>query len=362
MRPVRKSVTSSMSTSDSREAGAPLPALLYDGATSGARPVTVQISRAPDGSISAAIEGQGVNRDVGIPSRSLRGQVGNARVVLPLSDGCTLEFLNSAALNVALAAAGAGAARGWVHRLEGNWKAALVTVVGIVLGTWAFLAYGVPALASRAMRAIPVSVDAEVGARGLAALDRSILEPTSLPESRRSDLKRAFSALVKDAAPDVAGLRLEFRHGGRLGANALALPSGIVVITDELVAAARNDDELRGVLAHEVGHVVHRDAMRLLVQSSATALLMLGLLGDVNSASSLVAAVPTALVNAAYSRDVEREADAFALRWMARHHISGERLGDLLTRLSQQRGVNSGGLFASHPGLAERVRRAKGKR
>src|SRR5260221_210366 len=253
VRPVRKSVTSSMSTSDSREAGAPLPALLYDGATSGARPVTVQISRAPDGSISAAIEGQGVNRDVGIPSRSLRGQVGNARVVLPLSDGCTLEFLNSAALNVALAAAGAGAARGWVHRLEGNWKA-------------------------------------------------------------------------------------------------------------ELVAAARNDDELRGVLAHEVGHVVHRDAMRLLVQSSATALLMLGLLGDVNSASSLVAAVPTALVNAAYSRDVEREADAFALRWMARHHISGERLGDLLTRLSQQRGVNSGGLFASHPGLAERVRRAKGKR
>jgi len=351
-----------MSTSDSKDSRAPLSALLYDGATSGARTVAVRISRAPDGSIIAAIEGHGLSRDVGLQSRALRGQVGNARAVLPLSDGGTLEFLNSAALNDALASAGAAAARGWVHRLEGNWKAALVTVVSIVVGTWAFLAYGVPALASRAMRAIPVSVDAEVGARGLAALDRSVLGPTGLPESRQADLKRAFSTLVVDAAPDVSGFRLEFRQGGRLGANAFALPSGIVVMTDELVAAARNDDELRAVLAHEVGHVVHRDAMRLLVQSSATALLMLGLLGDVNSASSLVAAVPTALVNAAYSRDVEREADAFALKWMARHHISGERLADLLTRLSQQPGVNSGGLFASHPGLAERVRRAKRKR
>jgi Zn-dependent protease with chaperone function len=350
-----------MSTSDSEDAPAPLSALLYDGATTGARLVAVRLRQASDGSMLASIEEGGAVREVPLQSRALRGQVGSARVVLPLPDGSTIEFLDTAAVDAALSAAGTADARGWAHRLEGNWRAALFAVVAIVLGTWGFLSYGVPALATRAMRVIPTSVDADVGIRGLAVLDQSLLGPTKLPEDRQAVLRRAFATLVQDAVPDVSGFRLEFREGRRLGANAFALPSGIVVMTDELVAVAHHDDELRAVLAHEVGHVVHRDAMRMLVQNSATALLMLGLLGDVNTASSLVAAVPTALVNAAYSRDAERDADAFALRWMARHHISGQRMSDLLMRLSQQPGVNSGGFFSSHPGLAERVRRAKEK-
>jgi len=354
-------VISSMSTSDSDSAPAPLSALLYDGSTSGARPVAVRLRQAADGSILAAIEVAGAVREVHLHRSALRGLVGNARAVLPLPDGSTIEFPDNAALAAALSAAGTAGARGWAHRLENNWKAALFALLAIVLGTWAFLSYGVPALAGRAIRLIPTSVDADVGIRGLAVLDRGILGPTKLPEERQAALRLAFAALVRDSAPDASRFRLEFREGRQLGANALALPSGIVVVTDELVAAAHHDDELRAVLAHEVGHVVHRDAMRMLVQNSATALLMLGLLGDVSTASSLVAAVPTALVNAAYSRDAERSADAFALQWMAKHHISGQRMSDLLTRLSQQPGVNSGGLFASHPGLAERVRRANQK-
>ena len=75
-----------------------------------------------------------------------------------------------------------------------------------------------------------------------------------------------------------------------LKANAFALPSGIVVLTDELEALAQHDDELSAVFAHEIGHVVHRHSMRMVIQHSASALLMLGLLGDVNSATSVVAA------------------------------------------------------------------------
>ena len=49
--------------------------------------------------------------------------------------------------------------------------------------------------------------------------------------------------------------QLEFRHGGYIDANAFALPSGIIVMTDELVELAKSDDELISVLAHEIGHV-----------------------------------------------------------------------------------------------------------
>src|SRR5882672_7605334 len=127
-----------MSTSDSEGAPAPLSALRYDGATSGARPVTVRLRQASDGSILAAIEEAGAIRELPLHSRALRGQVGNARVVLPLPDGSTIEFLDNAALDAALSAAGTAGARRWVHRLEGNWKAALFALVAIVLGTWAF--------------------------------------------------------------------------------------------------------------------------------------------------------------------------------------------------------------------------------
>ena len=80
--------------------------------------------------------------------------------------------------------------------------------------------------------------------------------------------------------------------GGALGPNAFALPAGTIVITDELVQLARHDDELRAVFAHEIGHITGRHAMRMLLQNSATALLAVGLLGDVSAVSSMTAAVP----------------------------------------------------------------------
>ena len=53
-------------------------------------------------------------------------------------------------------------------------------------------------------------------------------------------------------------------------ANAFALPGGTVVMTDAIVQAAADkgisDDALVGVLAHEIGHVVHRHGMRMVVE------------------------------------------------------------------------------------------------
>ncbi len=110
------------------------------------------------------------------------------------------------------------------------------------------------------------------------------------------------------------------------------------------------------MFAHEVGHLVNRHAMRLLVQSSTVALLMMGVFGDVSGATSLAAASPAVLVDASYSRDFEREADAFAFRWMSVHRLPPERLGDLLERVAAGRGETGAGFLASHPDLQERVR------
>ena len=92
---------------------------------------------------------------------------------------------------------------------------------------------------------------------------------------------------------DAHEYRLEFRRGGELGANARSrCHRESSVITDELVELrAGSIRRLQVVLAHEIRHVVHRHSLRMLLQNSATSLLMIGLTGDVSSASILVAGV-----------------------------------------------------------------------
>src|SRR5690606_40050887 len=99
---------------------------------------------------------------------------------------------------------------------------------------------------------------------------------------------------------------------------AFAMPGGTILLTDELVQLAEALQpqqpqqaltQILGVLAHEVGHVEHRHALRQFVQGTIVAAAVTWYLGDV---SSLLAAAPTALLNTRYTRNFEREADAYA--------------------------------------------------
>lgn len=350
-------MNSSTSTSDSESTPDSVAALYYDGRSALSRPVRVRVGRAADGLELQVQEGERTER-IPLVGSATAGRVGQARHLLPLPDGGTLEILDGPAFAAALAAAGHEDGERLVRWLERSWLVAVTALFVLLLGSAAFLAWGLPALASRALAVIPREVDQRIGTQALNVLDRSVFKLSTLPTYRQAQLREVFAEVTAAAGPEGRQYRLEFRQGGRMAANAFALPSGIVVMTDELVALAHNDEELRGVLAHETGHLVHRHAMRQLLQSSVGALLMVSILGDVSAASTLIAGAPGVLLNAAYSRDFEREADAFAVQWMRQHGVPPERLAELLTRVSGQDGASENGLLASHPGLAERVRLA----
>ncbi|TMH81378.1 MAG: M48 family metallopeptidase [Betaproteobacteria bacterium] len=154
------------------------------------------------------------------------------------------------------------------------------------------------------------------------------------------------------------------RHGSRrggngavVGANAFALPSGIIIVTDGLVRLSRSDDEVLGVLAHELGHVKHRHTMRRLLEGSVTALIIAGVTGDVASTTSLAAAAPTVLLQTKYSRDNEREADAYAVQMMRRADLDPTHLARILTRMERSgggRGRNMPTFLSTHPRTGER--------
>jgi Zn-dependent protease with chaperone function len=75
----------------------------------------------------------------------------------------------------------------------------------------------------------------------LSTLDRIVLRPSGLTAARQAEIADLLHR-VATAAGDPGRYRLELRDGGRIGANAFALPDGTVIVTDQLVRLAEVDE------------------------------------------------------------------------------------------------------------------------
>ena len=230
-----------------------------------------------------------------------------------------------------------------------------ISVALVAVLFWLLVDYGVPAAASVIAERIPVEAEAALGRESLQGLDKYVMRPSRLALGRQKALRDKLAEMTRAAGADIR-YRLEFRASPVIGANAFALPSGIVVMTDELVKMSRGDHEVLGVLAHELGHLHYRHTMRRLLEASATALVVAGVTGDLSSASSLAASAPTLLLQTKYSRANEREADLYAIDMMRKAGINPRGLGDILARMEAKAGGRGApGFLSSHPATQERV-------
>lgn len=138
--------------------------------------------------------------------------------------------------------------------------------------------------------------------------------------------------------------------------NALALPGGKVYLFRGLLAKAENPDEIAGVLAHELGHLRHRDNMRVLIYNGGTSFLIGLLFGDVTGSSTLVFA-SRSLVTASYSREAEQNADTFSIETMHALGRPTTAMGELLFRVTGKEGDKGLSILASHPLTEDRLKR-----
>jgi Zn-dependent protease with chaperone function len=138
--------------------------------------------------------------------------------------------------------------------------------------------------------------------------------------------------------------------------NAFALPGGRVYLLNGLLAKAQNPDEIAGVLAHELGHLKHRDNVRELIYNGGTSFLIGLLFGDVTGSSAVIFASRT-LVTASYSREAEQSADTAAIETMQRLGRSPKPMGELLFRVTGKEGTTSLSILANHPMTEDRLKR-----
>ena len=143
--------------------------------------------------------------------------------------------------------------------------------------------------------------------------------------------------------------------------NAFAVPGGQVVLLRGLVERARTPEELAGVLAHELQHVLQRHATRLLLQHASTGLLIVAVSGDLTGAMAYGIESARVLGTLRYSRHLESEADVEGLRMLLAADVDPRGMIAFFdTMRAQERATPSATRYlASHPLAGDRVETLK---
>lgn len=135
--------------------------------------------------------------------------------------------------------------------------------------------------------------------------------------------------------------------------NAMAAPGGFIYVFKGLTDLMQTDDEIAGILAHEVGHVVKRHSMGQLEKSLGMTLLMAAAFGGKGFA---LQAVALSAISAGYSREDERAADrmGYELSAAAGYNPYGMLIG--LRKLQDLHPEQQSDLFSDHPEAAARIK------
>jgi predicted Zn-dependent protease len=153
--------------------------------------------------------------------------------------------------------------------------------------------------------------------------------------------------------------------------NAFATSGGHILVTRGLIASAKSEDALAGVLAHEIAHIQLQHSIKAIRSSRITnALLVTGASAagavsgyDVNEMTSIfnesVGDIVGTLLNNGYSQMQEFDADAKALSLLAGAGYNPSGLLDMLRELERtQKGV-AGGFNKTHPSPNSRLSAAE---
>jgi Zn-dependent protease with chaperone function len=213
--------------------------------------------------------------------------------------------------------------------------------------------FGVPLVADRLAPIIPAAIEKRIGE----AVDVQARAMFGGRICGRREGQAAFNSLVGQIrrAGGVEG-SLDAHVLSSKIPNAFALPGGKVYVLDGLLQQAHNADEVAGVIAHELGHIQHRDSLRRIIQTGGTSFLIGLLFGDITGGSAVIF-IGRSLFDASYSRDAESNADTFAIDVMRRLGRSPKPLGEFLLRMTGAQAGKTLSIFSSHPLTEERLER-----
>jgi len=226
-----------------------------------------------------------------------------------------------------------------IHIIESNIAWALVALVLTVVTGFAFFKWGVPWASHAVAHALPQKTGDIIGANTLEFLDDYFFEPSQLDSVQRQQIRDHFQRTLVEPnkAKSSISYTLHFRawgEGDEAIPNALALPSGDIILTDKFVELSQTQDEIDSVLLHEMGHVEYRHTLEMIAQTTLVTTAIALFTGDASGAADMGVGLGSLLVSTSYSRGNEAEADQYAFEQMLLANIDPTSFADIMTRIT----------------------------
>jgi len=289
----------------------------------------------------------------------ISGRLANLPRRLAMPNGGCFETLDNDGIDALIGEMRHLLGGGWIDRFERSWRAVVFAILFAAAMVAAYVIWGVPATALALAKATPDWLATTISTEGLKSFDQHILKDSTLTSAEQQRAQALFDSLTHAGACRNRHCELVFRQGGWIKANAFALPDGHIVLTDELFRLVKSDDELTGVFAHEMGHVVYAHGLQRIYQASVIPAFIIVVTGDVSQVSQLAVLLPTLLIETSYSREFETDADRYAIKTLRRMGKNPAAMAALLERMEKQLCGPKGcplSWLGDHPDTARRAR------
>ncbi len=230
---------------------------------------------------------------------------------------------------------------GFLHKIESHIGWVVIALIVTIATSGAFLKWGVPWTSTKLAHALPHSANELIAANSLEFLDeyffekQSDIDPDQIEKIREHFNKNLVPLELQDQ--DIK-YKLHFRKweiNGDSIPNAFALPSGDIILTDKFVELSENQNEIDAVLLHEMGHVVHRHTLQMVIQGTLFTTIIMMVTGDSNGLADAGLGLGSLLVSSSYSRGYESEADIYAFKKMLKANIDPQAFSDIMDRMTK---------------------------
>lgn len=223
---------------------------------------------------------------------------------------------------------------------------AAAILVAAILYLWGF-----PALADFVTARVPVQWEEQLGQTAVEEFTR---QTDRCGDPRLATALEKITATLTEAwTPSPYTFRVTVADAPVI--NALAAPGGSIVVYRGLLEKTRAPEELAGVLAHEIQHVLHRDATRALVREMSVKALLNVATGGAGGMTPLQ--VAGILARLRYSREAEAAADRDGMRMMEAAHLDPQGMIHIYQTLKQEAGraPHAMAYISTHPDIDDRI-------
>jgi predicted Zn-dependent protease len=216
---------------------------------------------------------------------------------------------------------------------------------------------------ARGVYAMTTEEERKLGKQVLLELQKNVNFVTDL--NVQAFIEKVGYSILNQAGP--TPFEFKFYVINSLDPNAFAIPGGYIFVTTGLIVLADNEQEIAGVLSHEIAHVMHRHIAQLIERSkrlniasmlAIVAAMLAGKGGSGSQAGAMMAMATAEALALKYTREMETDADQSGLNYLIKTGYDPNGLITFLNRIhrvSLAMAPNIPPYLSSHPAIEERL-------